>query len=281
MSRVKERLDASACDWQKTVDALRQEFYSNAESLNNGAQSAAEELRRDLNSNAKRIACLDAWQQDIVPSLNAMQEAVSVVQPTLNKLSQDQFDAFDRRLSAVEGDIRSINFRAKIAEADASLQQKAAAHITEKFGPAPDKQKRRMTEPEAQNMEKVGGIENKLSSRATSAEAMRESMHNIKRALHDVTSKLNAPDGRHAEKPGQHSVEVLNWPGSRARIAVLEEPAPGHRSSLGTSQHPRGIQQFSRSPLPGHRILTGSSISNVQSPLVRSQDDHILVPGKV
>merc|ERR1719433_1411968 len=103
MSRVKERLDASACDWQKTVDTLRQQFHSNAESLNKGAQSAAEELRRDLHSNSERIARLDAWQQEIVPSLDAMQEAVSVVQPTLSKMWQDQLAAFDRRLSAVEG----------------------------------------------------------------------------------------------------------------------------------------------------------------------------------
>jgi len=267
MSRVEDRLDASVCDWHSTVDALRQEFYSNSESLNRN-QSSDDALQHNVNLNAERIAYLDAQLQELVPSVDAMREAVGAVQPTLNKLAQEQFDAFDRRLGVVESEtVRSLGMKIAETQATAGALQLSLQHKTdivqelavrlsetnvrlaEKLEPAFEEQQRRVTELETRELEKASGIESKLSDGAASVEAMRVSMENMKQAVDEVTWKLDAIDCQIAEKHEQHGHNALNVAGGKA----------------AASQLPSRFQRVARSPLPSSRILAGSAHADLGS----------------
>mmetsp|Transcript_129236 Transcript_129236/g.251626 ORF Transcript_129236/g.251626 Transcript_129236/m.251626 type:complete len:458 (-) Transcript_129236:190-1563(-) len=225
MNRVEERLDKSVCDWQETVDTLRQEFHSSTESLNNGTRPIADTLQRDQHLHAERIACLDAQLQEILPSVDAMREAVGAVQPTLNKLAQAQFDAFGERLGIVEGETQSMkNFVMKIADTQAAagalqlgFQQKTAvvqevavwlletnSRITDKLEPALEEQQRRIAGLEARDMERVDGMKGRLTDGSAAMEVMRESVQTIKQAMSKVTSKVVASGGHPVGKPDQH-----------------------------------------------------------------------------
>lgn len=165
MSRVEERLNAPLCDWQKTADALRQDFRTDSETLIRG-----------LHSNS-----------------------------TLHMDTQERLEAFDRCLNTVEEDARFFGTNAQNAE---------------KFDPILEKQRR--------NLEKVG-----------------DSMQNMKRAVHEVASKL-AHDGHHTEKPDQHDPVSLSL-ATDAKINLSGKAA--------VNQHPCNIRRVTRSPLPTQRTL--------------------------
>lgn len=247
MSRVEEQLDASACNWQRAI----QEFYLNAEAVNGCTPSAVHELQRDLRSNAERVACLEAWQQELVPSLDSLREAVSSVQPALNELTQKQLEAFDTRLSVVEKDTQSMKVATE-AIADAVEANKLVMEtnplITKNLEPALEDQKRRMADLETPNMEKTGGTEHGLRDGAASLQAMQQSLVKFRQAAQEVTSKLIAPDDHHAEKPDKRS-DTLNL----ATDAMMKQSG-----KTAVIQHPCRVQQILRSqPCTPARCVTG------------------------
>lgn len=278
MNIVEDRLDKSVCDWQTTVDVLRQNFDSKAESLNNGTHSKIDALQHDLCSHAERLACLDARLHELLPSVDAMREAVGAVQPTLNQLTQVQFDAFEKRLSSLERGTQSLNnFGTKIAETQAiagalqlGLQEKADivqevagwlsatnSRITDELEPALEEQKRRMTELEARDMEKLSDIESRLSDGSASVGEIRESVEDIKRAIHEVTSKLGTTGGHHAAKPDQDGSAAANCATNDVASSLATNDAEKQSGKADASHQPRGLQRFAMNPLPRSRILTG------------------------
>jgi len=283
MNIVEERLDKSVCDWQTTFDALRQDFDSKTESLKNGTHSKTDALQHDLYSHAERLACLDARLQELLPSVDAMREAVGAVQPTLNKLTQVQFDAFEKRLSSLERELKtetqSLNmFGTKIAETQAiagalqlGLQEKADivqevagllsatnSRITDKLEPALEEQKRRMTELEARDMEKASDIESRLSDGSASMGEMRERMEDIKRAIHDVTSKLVTTGSLHAAKPDQDGPGTANFATNDVAANLATNDVEKQSGKADASSHqPCRLQRIVMNPLPRSRISTG------------------------